>query len=116
MKSENPFDILNCFRANGSSFHVKAVFSPETGNEKEGKPMAAFNHFSRLVITIIDNDNVRFVDANIQYELLAEIIGRGRYALEKVYKREFEPVHLLIFRLQKCNTSLVIHLKKCKAT
>lgn len=93
MKSENPFDIFNAFRANGASIHAKAMFSREDGNEKTGKPMSAFNHFSRVVVTIIDKDEkAKFVEANIQYEKLAEIEARGRYAVNLYLDREVNPV------------------------
>ncbi len=93
MKAENPFDIFNAFRANGASIHAKACFSREDGNEKNGKPMAGFNHFSRVVVTIIDKDEkAKFVEANIQYEKLSEIEARGRYAVNLVLDKERNPV------------------------
>lgn len=93
MKAENPYDIFNAFRANGASIHAKACFSREDGNEKTGKPLAAFNHFSRVVVTIIDKDEkAKYVEANIQYEKLAEIEARGRYALNLYLEKERNPV------------------------
>ena len=92
MCSENPFDISNFFRANGTSFHAKAVFSRENGKEKNGKPLAGFNHFSRVVITIIDKDTkAKYCEANIQYDNLAEIFERGRFAIERVLNNKNRP-------------------------
>ena len=91
-KSENPYDVFNAFRANGSSFHAKACFTREKGTEKNGKPMAAFDHFSRIVLTIIDKDEkAKYVEANIQYEKLAELKARGRFALNAIFEKEIKP-------------------------
>ena len=91
--AENPLDICNFFRANGSSFHAKAAFSRESGYEKNGKPLAAFNHFSRVVITLIDKDEKqKFVEANVQYEKLPELIARGRHAIQLCLNKELTPV------------------------
>ncbi len=91
MKSEvakNPYDIFNAFRTNVCSLHVKACLFREVGNDEEGKPLAAFNNFSRLVVTIIDKDEkAKFVEANIQYEKLAEIEARGKYALNSISEK-----------------------------
>lgn len=95
MKSEvakNPYDIFNAFRTNGCSLHVKACLFREVGNDEEGKPLAAFNNFSRLVVTIIDKDEkAKFVEANIQYEKLAEIEARGKYALNQYLGKDTQP-------------------------
>lgn len=92
MKAENPFDIFNAFRTNGTSIHAKAMFSREDGNEKTGKPMAGFNHFSRIVVTIIDKDEkAKFVEANIQFDKLAEVEARGRFAINTYLENELNP-------------------------
>ncbi len=102
MKAENPKDIFNAFRDNElkSSFHVRAEFSREDGNEKNGKPLKAFNHFSRLVVTIIDNKKPIFVEANIQYEKLEKFIETGRIAA-----REYIMKNLFITEETGENTS-----------
>lgn len=92
--AENPMDIFNGFRKptqpnqSGKSIHIKACFYPEKGSTekeeekeeiKKGKPLKAFDHFSRLVVTITENK--KFVNCNIQYEKLADMIENAEYAL-----------------------------------
>ncbi len=92
MKSENPYDIANYFRTSGTSFHAKACLFRETGEDEDGKPLKAFNHFSRIVMTITEKSNeCKFVEANIQYDDLAEVFTRANFAIKQCLKKEFQP-------------------------
>ena len=86
--AENPLDISNFFKGN-KSLHAKMYLVRESGKVKDGKPLSAFADLSRVELTIVNKtETPKYVNVSIQYEKLAEIKARGRFALQTRFKRE----------------------------